>query len=101
MGHTLEVRGTRPLQLLWCAGEGKSTRSYPPYYVSRRRGHFLTVRPASAPPRQALRRELSERFVDAGQLPVVPLSAAEGRGVGQLMPEVVQLYRAWNTRCAG
>lgn len=39
--------------------------------------------------------------MDAGQLPVVPLSAAEGRGVGQLMPEVVQLYRAWNTRCEG
>ncbi|KAG2495740.1 hypothetical protein HYH03_006338 [Edaphochlamys debaryana] len=47
---------------------------------------------------QALRRNLSERFLEAGTLPVVEVSARSGQGVEGVMPAVAGAYAAWNRR---
>ncbi|GFR41196.1 hypothetical protein Agub_g1866, partial [Astrephomene gubernaculifera] len=47
---------------------------------------------------EALRRNLSERFLEAGHVPILQVSAREGQGVERLMPTVAELYGAWNKR---
>ncbi len=45
-----------------------------------------------------LRSTIEERFLDAGQLPVVGMSALTCQGVEELMPVVYDSYRKWNRR---
>ncbi|GLC35718.1 hypothetical protein PLESTB_000487100 [Pleodorina starrii] len=47
---------------------------------------------------KSLRQHLSERFLEAGQLPLVEVSAREGSGVEGVMPLVAEAYEAWNKR---
>ncbi|KAG2450086.1 hypothetical protein HYH02_000190 [Chlamydomonas schloesseri] len=47
---------------------------------------------------KALRRHLSERFLDAGELPVVEVSARAGTGLDGVMPTALAAYTAWNKR---
>ena len=41
---------------------------------------------------------LDRRFLAAGRLPVVSLSALEGSGAEQLMDAVIEAYNNWNRR---
>lgn len=41
---------------------------------------------------------LEERFLPAGRLPVVLLSAKEGRGTGGLLDAVTDAYSKWNKK---
>ncbi|GLI68888.1 hypothetical protein VaNZ11_013435 [Volvox africanus] len=48
--------------------------------------------------RKSLREHLSQRFLEAGQLPVVEVSARDGLGLDAIMPVVEEAYQAWNKR---
>ncbi|GIL43204.1 hypothetical protein Vafri_1009 [Volvox africanus] len=48
--------------------------------------------------RKSLREHLSQRFLEAGQLPVVEVSARDGLGLDAIMPVVAEAYQAWNKR---
>ncbi len=48
-----------------------------------------------------LRAALNSRFLTAGQLPVVGMSAKEGDGVEALMDAVTDSYAKWNKRWVG
>jgi predicted GTPase len=41
---------------------------------------------------------IQERFLDAGRLPVVGLSALTGKGLDHLLPVVQQAFESWNKR---
>lgn len=42
---------------------------------------------------------LEQRFLQAGRLPVVALSALQGQGSQQLLDAVTDAYSKWNKRC--
>ncbi|GIL72775.1 hypothetical protein Vretifemale_3083 [Volvox reticuliferus] len=48
--------------------------------------------------RKSLREHLTQRFLEAGQLPVVEVSARDGSGLDGIMPVVADAYQAWNKR---
>mmetsp|Transcript_7856 Transcript_7856/g.16852 ORF Transcript_7856/g.16852 Transcript_7856/m.16852 type:complete len:365 (+) Transcript_7856:2-1096(+) len=48
--------------------------------------------------RRTLRSKLQERFVEVGEVPVVEMSALTGQGVERLLPQVKDMYKAWNKR---
>lgn len=50
--------------------------------------------------RGAVADALDARFLAAGRLPVLALSATQRQGLGRLLDEVVEAYGKWNTRCA-
>lgn len=46
-----------------------------------------------------LRSALEERFLEAGQLPIIGMSALTSKGVEDLLPVVQRAYDRWNRRC--
>lgn len=64
-------------------------------------GDLLLLPPPVAPalPSQVLQSRLHERFLEAGRVPVVEVSALQGQGVDDIMPAALAAYNAWNTRC--
>ncbi|MEW5303362.1 MAG: hypothetical protein WDW36_006063 [Sanguina aurantia] len=45
-----------------------------------------------------LKEKLQERFLVAGELPVVEISALSGAGMEKLMPQIMESYNTWNKR---
>lgn len=45
-----------------------------------------------------LTNSIQERFLDAGRLPVVGMSALTGKGLDRLLPTVQQAFESWNKR---
>eukprot|EP00798_Chlamydomonas_sp_ICE-L_P014254 gene14254-20228_t len=50
---------------------------------------------------EALTSALEERFLEAGRLPVLDMSALSGKGVDELLPMVQRSFNAWNGSNSG
>lgn len=53
---------------------------------------------AAAALREQVADMLDRRFIGAGRLPVIEMSAVSGAGAQQLLDEVVAAYGKWNKR---